>query len=378
MEPTSQSPVPHEESSPGWTPQKFKAFAAELDGIANDVKRKLGREDVKYVKTVRRTALTAEVLGRALIHFSRTPLGFFLGVFALALHHQLETAEIGHPALHGCWDGLPGAEKFQSASFRWNCPVDEASWKREHNLLHHRFTNIAGKDPDLNFGYMRTTEAFPWAARHKKQVWQFFYSSPIFMWSIHFYTLGLVEFMLPERPESYAKILPDRSRKTRDNAVRQSLKKLIPYALYNFVLWPALAGRRWYKVLAANLVADVLRNVYTSASVYAGHFGDDLKYYEASFRPRSRGEWYKSQIEAAHDFKVPKPFSILCGALDYQVEHHIFPKFPPNRLRQIASRVQEACRRYGVAYHRANWLVNLRSALSRLIRMAKPPGFRSP
>ena len=46
------------------------------------------------------------------------------------------------------------------------------------------------------------------------------------------------------------------------------------------------------------------------------------------------------QVEAANDFEVSLPISILCGGLDRQIEHHLFPTLAPPRLREIAPRVR--------------------------------------
>ena len=79
------------------------------------------------------------------------------------------------------------------------------------------------------------------------------------------------------------------------------------------------------------------------------------------------------QVESAHDYAVPSWVSVLCGALDYQIEHHLFPKLPPNRLREIAPKVAAICERYGVRYGRKTWGENLLAALRRLGRMSLPP-----
>ena len=55
-----------------------------------------------------------EVLGRGLIFFSPEPVSFLLGVGALWIHKQLQATEMGHTALHGAYDRLPGAEAFAS------------------------------------------------------------------------------------------------------------------------------------------------------------------------------------------------------------------------------------------------------------------------
>jgi linoleoyl-CoA desaturase len=294
-------------------------------------------------------------------------------VLALWGHHQLETIEIGHSALHGAWDGLEEAGDFHSAQFRWDTPVDEASWKREHNVLHHQYTNVVGRDPDLNYGPLRVSEDTTWTWYHLVQVGQFFWTAPAFLWMIAVHATGLTDLAHPSGDHTYAPVLPDRSPRTILGAVYATARKAVPYWLREFVFWPALAGPFWWKVLGGNVLADVIRNVYSCATIYAGHFGDDLEYRATDFRPGSRGRWYRMQVEAAHDYAVPSVVSLLCGALDYQIEHHLFPKLPPNRLREIAPRAEAICDRYGAPYNRNGWAENLGGALKRLARMSLPP-----
>ncbi len=357
-----------------WTQEKFERFAADISAVGEEAKALIGEEDIQHIQKMKRISKTSEAVGRTLIHFSMDPVTWMLGVLSLSIHHQLETVEIGHSALHGCWDGIKGLEEFYSPTFQWNCPVSEDGWKREHNILHHQYTNIVGKDPDLNYGSLRVAEQTSWMPYHLIQLSQFFWTAPTFMWVIGAYATGLTDILRypSKNKDEYAAILPDKKPKTILKAVMKSAKKMVPYSLYNFAFWPALAGPMWWKVLGGNLTADALRNIYTCSTIYAGHFGDDLVYHDKSFKTNGRGEWYKMQIEAAHNYKVPKAISLLCGALDYQIEHHLFPKLPPNRLREIAPKIQKICERYGLEYRTSSWGDNLGSGLKRIARMSLP------
>jgi linoleoyl-CoA desaturase len=356
-----------------WTPEKFQAFASELNTLHEEIIQRMGEEDVRYIRRLRKASRAAEGLGRFLIHFSLDPLTWSSGILALWFHKQLEATEIGHNALHGAWDRFPEAAPFHSENFKWDTPIEESSWKHGHNELHHFYTNILGMDPDLNFGPLRISEKTPWAPHHLFQTGLFFVSAFYFTWVVNLHMTGLTDLSHPESAQGYANALPDRSLKSITKAALQSAKKMVPYSLYNFVFWPALAGPFWCKVLAGNLLADCLRDIYSCATIYAGHFGEDLAYYEKSSRPKGRGEWYKAQIEAAHDLEVSKFFSLLCGALDCQIEHHLFPKLPPNRLREIAPRVQKICIRYGVHYQKATWGQTLKQAITKIAKMSLPP-----
>src|SRR5205807_678641 len=130
---------------------------------------RLGAKDVAYVRNLNRFSRAMEVAGRVLIHFSPEPATFLLGVLALWVHKQLQATEIGHTALHGAYDRLPGGRSFSSKTFRWDTPIDEESWRHAHNIRHHGNTNVVGKDPDVHFGPVRLTDRVPWSRRQRGQ-----------------------------------------------------------------------------------------------------------------------------------------------------------------------------------------------------------------
>ena len=66
-------------------------------------------------------------------------------------------------------------------------------------------------------------------------------------------------------------------------------------------------------------------------------------------RAHGRGQWYAMQVEATNNYEVSRPISIPYGGLDRQIEHHLFPTFPPERLREIAPEVRAICERWGLA-----------------------------
>jgi fatty acid desaturase len=351
---------------------RLREFGRELDAIHARVKAEIGEDDVRYVKKMERFSRTMEVAGRTLLHFSFEPIGFFAGVGALWLHKQLQATEIGHMALHGAWDGLPGCEKFESDTFEWDMPIEEEAWRRGHNIKHHQYTNVAGKDPDIHFGSVRLTE-------HTPHRWKNYFQLPIavlitwpnFGLFMNGHFTGLIDVYFGNGRGGFD-VIEDRSKKSVVAAHRQAFRKYVPYYLKNYVLFPLLAGPGFLKVLAGNWLAETMRDVYSAATIYCGHVGEDTAAYPEGTRAHGRGEWYAMQVESTNNFEVSLPISVLCGALDKQIEHHLFPKLPPNRLRQIAPEVEEACEKYGVRYRSASWGKTLKSALKRISRLSRP------
>lgn len=363
----SPTPGPTASPTPGLEGERLQAFGRELDALRKEIEAEIGEEDLRRVRRLDRISRSLEVTGRVLIHFSFEPVTFTSGVVALWLHKQLQATEIGHPALHGAYDKIPGAGRFHSERFRWDNPIEESSWRFSHNVEHHQYTNIVGRDPDLEYGMVRLHAAVPHKDRNRKQLRHTAWTWLALGFSMNLHSTGLEALYLGDAEIPKGKV---RAEWWRRHVLAG--RKLLPYWAKNYVLFPALAGPMFWKVLLGNWLAEVMRNVYSAASIFCGHIGQDVQAYPEGTRATSRAQWYAMQVQSANDFRVPYVLSVLCGGLDYQIEHHLFPKLPPERLRQIAPRVQEICERYGVPYRVDTWPATLREALSSLGRLQSP------
>lgn len=350
--------------------ERLESFGRAIDAIRKDVEDRVGEEDLRRVRRLRALSRALEIGGRAALHFSFEPLGFGAGVVMLWLHKQLEATEIGHTALHGAYDAFGKDTGFHSTSFVWRVPIDEESWRYGHNIRHHGNTNVAGKDPDIHFGPVRLTEHTPWQEFHRFQVpfaAGVLFPTFAFMMNLHF--TGVSDLWIGNG-RGGMDILEDRSKKTVLRAHFRLLRKYVPYYLYELGLFPLLAGPFWWKVLLGNVLSEVLRDVYSAATIFCGHIGEDTAAYPPGDRVGSRAAWYARQAEASNDFEVPYVLSVLCGGLDRQIEHHLFPKLPPERLREIAPAVKKACEDHGVTYRTGSWPHTLKRAFSYLRKLS--------
>jgi len=146
------------------------------------------------------------------------------------------------------------------------------------------------------------------------------------------------------------------------------------YYLKNYVFFPLLAGPLFWKVLLGNWLAETMRDVYSAATIYCGHVGDDVTSYPVGTRTHGRGHWYAMQIVATNNYEVSRPVSVLCGGLDRQIEHHLFPTLPPQRLREVAPEVRAICERHGIAYKTDSWGRTLKKALAHVGRLGRQGG----
>lgn len=352
--------------------ERLRRFGEALDALHARVKAEVGPADVTRVKRLRAISIASEVVGRFLIHFSFEPVGFLIGVVTLWLHKQLEATEIGHTALHGAYDGMEGAEAFQSKTHLWRVPIDEESWRYGHNVRHHGATNVAGKDADIHFGPVRLTTETPYdEKRHRFQtLFAALVLFPNFGLLMNAHFTGLSD-ALEGNGRGGFDFLKDGSKESVRGAWKKALRKYVPYYAYEYVLFPLLAGPFFWKVLLGNWMAETMRDIYSAATIFCGHVGEHTASYVEGTRTRNKGEWYAMQVEASNDYEVSYLLSVLCGGLDRQIEHHLFPKLAPERLRQIAPEVRALCAQYGVRYQTASWPETLRGAFRWIHALSK-------
>ena len=351
--------------------ERLDAFAQALDELRKHVEAELGAPDVAHIEQVVRLSRRLERVGRMLLHFSIEPLGFAAGVVALSVHKTLELIEIGHTVLHGTYDHVPGAVAFHAAAFRWKAPIDEESWRTSHNVRHHQYTNVAGRDPDLDFGGLRLSSRIPYRVVLRLQPVTNLATWTSFAAAINLHATGLLEVYA--RSDA-SPILPDRTWRSVWAAHRRALRKFIPYYAREYIFFPALAGPFFWKPLLGNALSEIGRDIYAGATIYCGHVG--ATDFAPATRAGAKGPWYAMQVEATRNFEVPLPISILCGALNLQIEHHLFPRLPPNRLRALAPRVRAICEAHGVEYRTGSWGSTLRDVFSKLRTLAAPEAQR--
>ncbi len=354
---------------------RFRAFGDAIDAIRREAQAKVGAEDLRYVRRLDGLSRGLEVTGRLALMFAPGPLGFVSGVLALWVHKQLQATEIGHTALHGAFNKLPDAGRFHSSRFRWQVPIDEASWIRGHNGRHHGLTNVAGQDPDIHFGPVRLTEHTPHRFVHYFQLpFTLLILFPNFAALMNLHFTGLTDVYSGNGRGGYD-FIRERSRDEVVDAHRRAFRKYIPYYAREYGLFPLLAGLiAWplaLRVLIGNWLSEVMRDIYSAATIYCGHVGEDTAAYAEGTMPRNKGERYAMQVEAANNFEVPRVLSVLCGALDLQIEHHLFPTLPTNRLREVAPKVRAACEAHGVEYRSDSWPRTLAKALRQIAHLSR-------
>jgi NADPH-dependent stearoyl-CoA 9-desaturase len=339
-----------------------EAFAAELEAIRADVEHSLGANDRAYILRTIAFQRGLEIASRLVIGFGKGKVGWALGTTALAVAKSIENMELAHNIGHGQWDWMNDPE-VHSGTWEWDMVGTSPQWRYSHNYRHHVFTNVIGVDEDLGYGVMRVTRDQKWKPSNLTQPLRNLLMALTFEWGIGLHDLHSEKLR--------ATTDADKSRHTKAFG-----RKIVRQAGKDYALYPSLSGRRWRRVLKANVTANLLRNVWAYVVICCGHFADGAeKFTPAALEDETTPEWYLRQILGTANFNAGPVMEFMSGNLCFQIEHHLFPDLPSNRYAEIAERVKAVCATYGLPYTTGPLVRQYLLSLRTIMKLALPDRF---
>ena len=339
-----------------------EALAVELDAIRLDIEASLGAKDRTYIQRTIAVQRCLDLAARIVIGASRTRTGWAFGTLALAAAKSIENMELGHNIGHGQWDWMNDPE-IHSTTWEWDMAGLSSQWRYSHNYRHHMFTNVVGVDDDLGYGVLRVTRDQQWKPSNLLQPLRHLLLAVTFEWGIALHGL----YSEQDRAET------DAEKSAHARALR---RKIARQAGKDYLLFPALAGRRWRRVLFGNALANLLRNLWAYAVICCGHFADGAeKFTPEALEGETKAQWYLRQMLGSANFRAGPVMAFMSGNLCYQIEHHLYPDLPSNRCAQIAERVQAVCAKYELPYTTGPLVRQYLLALRTIVKLALPDRF---
>ncbi|MDF3818623.1 acyl-CoA desaturase [Leptospira sp. 96542] len=345
------------------TKEEIQLFGAEVDALRSEIMAKVGKEDADHIKKVYKTYRYTEVIGRGLIHFSFEPISFTVGTLLLSVSKILNNMEIGHNVMHGQYDWM-NDPRFNSRTFEWDIVSDSHQWKFYHNYMHHTFTNVLGKDHDYGYNFTRLTEDQKWKPVHLTQPFTNMLLAANFQWGVgaHGYRVEYLE--IPKK---------QRKMKSLKEYKKVFFKKIELQLLKDYLFFPLLAGLNFPKVILGNLIANLIRNLWTYAVIFCGHFTENAESFSVEdIKDETKAEWYLRQLKGSSNLDGSNLFYTMTGHLSHQIEHHMFPDMPAKRYREVAPRLKEICQKYGQHYNTGSFVSQFASVWKRIIAYAFP------
>jgi fatty acid desaturase len=397
--------------------EQLEAIGKEFDELHDEVKADLGDRDARYIRGIIALQRRLILIGRAELFGSRSRPAWWLGTATLSMAKILENMEIGHNVMHGQWDWM-NDPVINSRVWDWDTASPKEAWQHSHNYVHHTYTNILGKDHDLGYEIMRIDSHQKWHPVYLLQPVYNVLLMLLFEWGVAVHDLDFDAIRSGEKSmdkvrqelkgvarkgrlqiqkdyiawpllsaavatgvEAAVDALAKRRRRAgRAGALRERLGR-VPLGKVRRSSEPAgFSARdsflRTYKAtVMANVWANVVRNVWSNAIIFCGHFPDQTYVFtEEEVRDEQPGGRYVRQLLGAANIEGGPMFHIISGNLGYQVEHHLYPDMPSSRYGEIAPRVREICKRYGLPYNTGPFPKQWGKVQRTILRLAFPGG----
>ncbi|MDH4570099.1 fatty acid desaturase [Pseudomonas sp. BN414] len=337
---------------------ELDAFGAELDALRQSTLDDLGEADARYIRRIRAVVRFCCWSGRAMLLLGWFPPTWLLGVALLGLGKILENMELGHNVMHGQYDWMNDPE-LRGTHYEWDIAGPSDFWRHTHNHIHHSYTNVLGMDDDVGYGVVRLFPEQRWRPFYRWQPLWVTLQAVLFQYSVAVQHLRLDQYF---KGRMSADELRPRLRQFKAKVLRQSVK--------DYLLFPLLAlpvGGSVTAVLVGNLLANLIRNLWTFTVIFCGHFTERAAVFPPSvLEGESRGHWYLRQLRGSSNLEGGPLFHILTGNLSHQIEHHLFPDLPARRYAEMAVAVREIARRYGQVYNSGRLSVQFGSVMRRI------------
>jgi linoleoyl-CoA desaturase len=254
---------------------------------------------------------------------------------------------IGFNIMHDSCHGAYSSKKWVNTvlGFSLNAIGGNAFfWKQKHNVLHHTYTNIQGIDDDIaQSKLLRQSPTQDWMPIHKYQHYYLpiAYGLTIFMWA------WVRDF------EKYFK-------KKIHNTQLQPMEprehwifwiSKILYAFFYVALPIYFVG--FLPWVIGYVTMGIVLSVFIAFVFQLAHAVEGPEFCAAGLEDRViETEWAIHQIKTTANFAPDnKLVSWVVGGLNFQVEHHLFPRISHVHYPQISKIVRAHCRQFGLPYH---------------------------
>ena len=244
------------------------------------------------------------------------------------------------------------------------------TWKIQHNLLHHTYTNVEGLDEDIDSTFLlrfSPNQKHYWFHRFQHIYAFFFYTIQTLYW------MTVKDYMQIIRYHKHDLLI--KHKVTLFQALtRVTLVKLAYFT--NILLLPILfSGFSWQYVIAGFLVMHAVAGLALSLIFQPAHVISNSDY---AMPIENKGKMQMENSRAIHEVANTTNFAPknkfltwFIGGLNFQIEHHLFSNICHVHYKKLSPIVEELTKAHGIPY---NVAPSFRSAIVQHLRMLKQLG----
>jgi linoleoyl-CoA desaturase len=217
-------------------------------------------------------------------------------------------------------------------------------WKIKHNINHHTYTNIEGLDSDIDVQpFMRLHADQPryWFHRFQHYYWMALYGASYLAWIFY---------------DDFNKYFTGRIAAQAENKKLDRKEHIVFWLtkisyVFVFIVLPILTVGL-IKALIGFLIVTWVCGLFIGIVFQLAHVVEGTQFHTPNEDSnRLEHEWAVHQIRTTANFATHnKVISWLLGGLNFQVEHHLFPRISHIHYPQISKLVRETCQEFNLTY----------------------------
>lgn len=215
-------------------------------------------------------------------------------------------------------------------------------WKLKHNIAHHTYTNIEGEDHDIEVKFMRLHDDQKLKGYHKYQ-------------TLYFLPLYGVSYLAWVFYQDYEKYFRQSLSKSSEPFRFPLSEKIIFWVskIINFTLLIVLPVYfvGWLPALIGLFISGVMCGLCLAIVFQLAHVVTETEF-TSSNAGKVENEWMIHQLSSTANFATKnRILTWLLGGLNFQVEHHLFPKISHIHYPALNKIVRETCKEFNVSYN---------------------------
>lgn len=264
----------------------------------------------------------------------------------LSVSLALATAGVGfgvqHDANHGAYSNRGWINRLMGMTLDL-LGASSYLWRFKHNISHHTYTNLAGADDDIDLGPLARLS--PTQRRHRFHRLQQFY-----LWVLYGFLMPKWHFVYDFKNVARARVARRRFPRPRGWDLVELIAGKAVFFAWALVV-PALFHPWWVVLLFYGVTAFAL-GIILSVVFQLAHCVEEADFPETeSGTDRLSSPWAVHEVQTTVDFApTNRLLTWYVGGLNFQIEHHLFPKICHIQYPRIAGIVRAVSAEYGVRY----------------------------
>jgi linoleoyl-CoA desaturase len=267
--------------------------------------------------------------------------GVSLGLIAfggLILGTSLVAFCVMHDANHGAYFRTRRLNHLMGWTADALLGLSSYAWRVKHNVAHHTYTNVDGYDADITqmpFARLMPVQApRPWYRLQHYYIWALYCVMGLRWQTVAFArgSIGTSALRFPRRWDLVGLV--------GGKAIFVTWAIVVPFFVYP-----------WWVVVCAYLAYSMVVSLIMAVTFQLAHCVEEADFASPQDLAAESRLWAVHEVETTVNFcPRNRVLTWLVGGLNYQIEHHLFPRVPHTHYPEIAEIVERNAKLHGVRY----------------------------